>query len=368
MKRFVMLMLVGWLLAACGPLGQPNAAEIVRRAEAAMRAVEQAHAVVEVEATVDGQTLRAVSEGWVAGEQARVVVLESSETAAVGTLAVSDGESGWLYHPDSNTVLTGSRDELKAYKEAQMESAPLAAGMDLSGLTASVDELLRITDQKLLGSEPIAGIDAWHLSLTPNADAPPALAAVGGTVELWISKAHDLPLQVIYRGGTMGEGRVTVRQYDPTFQADPTLFTFSPPADAEVVDVASRLPEQLTLAEARAAAPFALLSTPADRAEATLVEVYRLGDSYVQGFDGTLGEWTLTQSESLPEHALMPDARPADGKAEARFVKVRGAEGRMMQDAERGRTMLVWQENGSYVALAGRLSAEAALKLAESLK
>lgn len=368
MKRLLMLMLLGLLLAGCGPLGQPSAEEIVRRAERAMNEMEQAHAVIEVEGTANDQSVRAVSEGWIAGKQGRAVVLEASEAAAVGTLAVSDGEQGWLYHPDSNVVLTGSLQELKSYQEEQADGVMLDPAVDFAGLTASVDELLRITDQKLLGSDTIAGLEAWHLSLTPNAEAPPAVAAAGGTVELWISKAHDLPLQVIYRGGAMGEGRVTVRQYEATFEVDSDFFAFAPPAGAEVVDVATRLPEQMTLAEARAAAPFALLSTPADRAEATLIEVYRLGDAYVQRFDGTLGEWSLTQSASLPEHAAAPDSRPADGKAEARFVKVRGVEGRLIQDAQRGRTMLVWQEGGSYLALSGQLSAATALELAESLQ
>ncbi|MGH2543015.1 MAG: DUF2092 domain-containing protein [Ardenticatenaceae bacterium] len=360
MKRYLLLALIGLLLVACGPSGQPSAEEIVRRAEAAMEGLERAHAVVEVEATIEGESVRLLGEGWLAGDQKRGVVLEASEPNLVGIVAVSDGEQGWLYHPDKNIVLTGDLAALKAYQQEQVDSPE---GMDLAGLTELVDELLRVTNQELVGSESIAGLDAWHLRLTPNEDAPREWVAAGGTVELWISQEYDVPLQVIYSGGAMGEGRVTVQQYDATAGFDEGIFDFAPPSGAEVVDVATLLPEHMTLTEARKEATFPLLSTPADSAEATLVALYRMKDAYVQEFEGTVGEWKLIQSPSLPEHLL-------EGTESARTesVTVRGHKAQLYSDAAEGRTIIVWREPDVFVTLIGQVSPETALALAEKLE
>lgn len=341
------------LLVAC--TGQPSADEIVRRAQAAMEGLERAHAVVEVAATVDGETVSLVGEGWMDGERGRATILEASEPALVGSTAVSDGAQGWLYHPELSKVLTGEREALAAYAAEHGESP---ADIELSSLTEMVDELLRVTDQSLVGTGSIAGYEAWHLRLTPNAEAPPELAVAGLVAELWIAQSTDLPLQLIVRGGEFGEGRVTVRslELDPAFAAD--LFTFTPPADAEVIDVATLLPVPMTLVEARAEAPFPLLSTPEDSAEAALAEVARVGESYVQRFEGTLGPWTLVQGTHEAGHESM-----ARGEA----VTVRGVEGWLASDAEGGRTTLAWEEAGHLVALSGAISPETALRLAEAL-
>lgn len=324
-----------------------------------MESLERAHAVVEVEATVQGEAMRVVGEAWMDGEQARAQVLEASRPEVVGALAVSDGTTGWLYHPAADRVLTGEVAALKAYREANAGEAP---DFDLNSLTEMVDELLRLSDQELVGSETIAGLDAWHLRLTPNEEAPPAWVAAGGVVELWVSKDHDLPLQLILAGGSMGEGRVTVRQIEPDAPVAAELFAFAPPAGVEVVDVVTLLPEPMTLVEARAAAGSPLLSTPADSAEAALVEVYRLQETIWQKFDGTLGEWSLAQGAALPEHGSERAAQAA------RPVRVRGVTGQLWSDPERGRTVLAWQENGLFVLLSGSLSPESALRVAERLE
>lgn len=363
MRRIGWLLLIALFVAACAPGQQPSAEEIVRRAEAAMENLETAHAVVEVEATTaEGETMRVVGEGWMQDEQSRATVLEASEEELVGALAVSDGETGWLYHPEADVALTGDKAELEAYREANQDDAEMPAEFDFNSLTEMVDELLRITEQELVGSETIAGYDAWHLRLTPNAEAPAQLSAVGGSVDLWIAKESDIPLQVTYTGGSMGEGRVTVREYeaDPTFEAG--LFTFTPPAGVEVVDVATLLPETMTLAEARAAAGFALLSTADDTAEAALLEVFRVQETYVQEFDGTLGTWTLTQGANTLEH------HDAEAMSEAETVSVRGTEGWLHSDAERGVTVLAWEEAGAFRLISGEISSETALQLAESLE
>lgn len=362
MKRWIGSLLALLLLAGC--TGQPSAEEIVRRAQAAIENNQQGHSIVEAEINAQGERFHLVGEGWMDGEARRATVLEASVPELVGTLMVTDGTTGWLYHPEADKVLTGNRAQIEAYLADSAQGEMPSQSLDINSLSEMVDELLRISDETLVGSESIAGLDAWHLSLVPNAEAPAELSAAGGTVELWISKEYDLPLQLTYTGGALGEGRVTVREYDPKAALDAALFTFTPPAGVEVVEVATLLPEKMTLAEARQQAPFALLSTPQDSAEAALVRVGRLGSNYVQHFEGTLGNWSLTQGTERP--ASTGEGR--SGLPNGSFVTVRGQPGFLISDAERGSTMLAWQEKGITIVLSGNFSREVALKLAESLQ
>lgn len=365
MKRYLFLSLV-LLLAACNALGEPSAEEIVRRAEAAMDNLEQAHAIIEVEVSTEEEIMRLVGEGWMDGEQKRGVVLEASKAELVGTLAVSDGATGWLYHPEHDKALTGDIEALKAYHEEEADEMP--AEFDLNSLTEMVDELLRITEQELVGTEAIAGLEAWHLRLTPNSEAPPELNVAGGVVDLWISQDYDLPLQVTYTGSELGEGRVTVQLYEAEPELADDLFTFTPPDGVEVIDVETLLPERMTLIEAKEQADFRLLSTADDTAEAALHDVYRVKDAYVQEFDGTLGEWKLMQSAKMPDWDKMGKPDKASDKVELETVTVRGVEGELASSAEKGWTMLSWQEEDILHALSGQISPQRAVELAEMLE
>lgn len=365
MKRYLLLSLM-LLLAACNALGEPSTEEIVRRAEAAMDNLEQAHAIIEVEVSREGEVMRLVGEGWMNGEQKRGVVLEASEAELVGTLAVTDGESGWLYHPEHDKALTGDIEQIKAYHEEEADEMP--AEFDLNSLTEMVDELLHITEQELVGSEAIAGLDAWHLRLTPNSEAPPELNIAGGVVNLWISQDYDLPLKVTYTGSSLGEGHVTVQEYEAEPELADELFTFTPPDGVELIDVETLLPERMTLIEAKEQAAFTVLSTTDDTAEAALIDVYRVKDAYVQEFDGTLGVWKLMQSAKMSDEHKMGKRDKESDKLELEAVIVRGVEGQLASNAEKGWTMLSWEEGGILRLLSGKISPERAVELADMLE
>lgn len=364
-RRIVLLLVGALLLAACGPLGrQPTADEIVQEMRTAFENLTSAHAVVEAAATREGETFTVVGETWFQRdgdrEQARAEVREAGKPDIVGTLFVSDGETAWLYNPEAGKALTGRKDELEAWKaERGEEWAELPA--DYEALTAFIDRLLEVTDVTLVGEETIAGRDAWHVQLTPNDQAPRAWQAAGGSVDLWVDRERNLPLQVSYTGGpeAAGEIRMTVQQLEVDQPIAPERFQWSPPDGVEVVEIRTLLPQRMTLPEARAEAPFHLLSTPGDSPEATLVEVFRQGEHYVQRFEGTGGEWTLVQGPA-GDH----DSEAESGTA----VSVRGAEGRLWSDEERGRTVLRWTEEGVTRVIAGRLSPDNAVAIAETLE
>lgn len=366
--RILSLLLVGLLLAACGRFGQPPTAEqVVTRMQTALENLTTAHAVIEVSATHEGETMRLLTENWFRRdgerEQLRSEVREASKPDAVGTLAVSDGETAWLYNPRAGKVLTGERAALEAWKAEQGgELAEMPT--DLSGLEAAIERALEISDVTLVGEETVAGRQAWHVRFTPNAQAPQALQAAGVVGDLWIDRASDLPLQASYGGGTAaaGEARVTVQELDENATVEAERFQWAPPEGVEVVNVEQFLPQRMTLPEAQAEAAFRLLSTPGDSPEATLVELFRQGEHYVQKFDGLEGQWTLIQGPAGDKH----DHSPEDGGGTA--VTVRGVEARLWSDPERGRTVLTWVEEGAARTITGRLSPAAAQAVAESLR
>jgi outer membrane lipoprotein-sorting protein len=379
-QRFLIIVLIT-LIAACGR--QPTADEVITQTRTALENFDQGHAIVEAQAIRQGESKRILAESWAVHQdeddthsQLRVEVREASEDDAVGSLAVSDGEVGWLYHPAKAKALTGERDALEAWREAQGDQD---FPYDIDSLREAIDELLRISTITLVGEEQIAGRAAWHLLLVPNENAPPAWQTAGGNVDLWIDKASHLPLQARYSGGPaeVGEFSISVRQLDLDSPIDPALFTWTPPAGTEVIDVITLLPERLTLPDAKNKAPFPLLSTAADNAEVTLIEVVRQGDFYIQKFDGTAGEWRLIQGleetmrkprvdADASEQAHAQDRDEQHSTSEA--TTVRGQPATLRQNAESGHVALTWTEKGVVCTITGKLSPEAALTFAEGLR
>ncbi|HBY97397.1 MAG TPA: hypothetical protein DEP84_26235 [Chloroflexi bacterium] len=366
--RILWLFLAGLLLAACGPLGaQPTPEDIVAQMQTALENMKSAHAVIEVNATHDGKTIRLLTESWFRRdgerEQIRSEVREASEPDVVRTLAVSDGETGWIYNPAAGKVLTGDRASLEAWR-AEEGGAAAEMPTDLSSVQALTERALEISDVTLVGEETVADRPVWHVRFTPNEQAPQALQAARIVGDLWIDKANDLPLQASYTGEAevAGEARVTVQELDQNEPVAPERFQWTPPAGVEVVNIEKLLPQRMTLPEAQAEAPFHLLSTPGDSPEATLVELFRQGDHYIQKFDGLKGQWTLAQG---PAGDPGDHSRTGEG---ATAVTVRGIQGHLWSDPNSGHTILSWIEDDIVRTITGRLSPEATQAIAEALR
>jgi len=118
------------------------------------------------------------------------------------------------------------------------------------------------------------------------------------------------------------------------------------------------------LEEAGEAAQFELLTPAETPAGATLVDIVEVRGALVQRY--TLpegGSFTVAQSKAGEN---VDDFRPQS--AESQDVDVRGTTGQLFESEAGDQVLLTWTEGDLFFSVAGNLTAEQALAIAESLQ
>jgi len=337
------------LLITGGCAKKPTAEEIIAQMQEVVTSTSDAHAVVEVSATLQGESVQAIVEVWAKRpDKVRVEVLEVDRSELEGVVAVTDGQTVWFYAPVENQVTIGDVSQMP-------DPTPLEIIQDVDGL---MQRMLDATDVELLGEEEVAGLETYKLGLTPKEDEEQPLP-VTGTATLWIDQEQWIAHQAHLVAPNIGEGTAQVRSFELNPGLKDEVFTFEVPPGVQVIQAEDTNPQHMTLDEARAEAGFDLL-TPAYLPEgAVLVDVMKVKDAFVLLYD--LDGVTLTVAQSLAE---LPSAWPAGGEA----VTVRGVEATLVTDGITGASLLRWQENGLNLAVAGRIAEDEAIRIAESLK
>ena len=372
-KRNIWLIFGGVILIAAlvsaFVIMQPSAKDILMQTLETSKTIENGHAILNISVDSPEETVSGTVEVWgVHAEDGpgafRLEVLETDKGEAVGAVIVSDGETIWAYSPTKNTVFTGTAEEAKA---AMQEKQPMREELDMEEFdhfeTAeeTVEKLLEYFAVQLTGSETIANADAYALELKPIPEQMPAeYIAVGGLVNLWIDKNRSLPLALAYTGGSMGEVNVTAVELDVNQGVDETLFSFDIPNGAEVVGFADMKPESLSLEEAVTSAEFDILTPDIVPDGATLVDVLNVKGMIVQ-------QYTLPESGSFTIAQGQADEAKKPSTAE-QAVEVRGVAGELFVSEENDKVLLTWAEGEVSFYIAGNLTAEQALEIAESLK
>jgi hypothetical protein len=118
--------------------------------------------------------------------------------------------------------------------------------------------------------------------------------------------------------------------------------------------------ESLSMEDAEAAADFDVLEPAELPAGATLLEVVEVRGAIVQRYNLADGG-SFTVAQGMAEAAAPPEIDGAE-------VEVRGVSGTLFSDEDGSRTLLTWQEDGLTFWVAGNLTAEQAVALAESLQ
>lgn len=369
----VMLLIGALTLAACG--GQPiTAEEIVQQMEEARDSMQDLHATVAVNFTTDEKSGSMLVESWMqktgrtdeAGRpinKLRAEVLEAEEAEVEDTLFVSDGDTFWLYNRGENKVLTGNR-----------EALPSRSATDPVGATQAFQDMLErgldAFDIEVLGEEQIAGQNTWKLELTPTTDTEEQLQ-LDGLVEItmWVSEELALPLKIDVDASDMGQGTLEVQSIAVDKGLSDELFNYDIPAGAEVVDAAELAaqmqPRAVTIDEAGTAVDFPVLVPQELPGDATLVEVQLIaGRTVIQNYVGSDVTFSVVQSSE----EVGNDREPPAG-SEVQTVTVRGQEATLItgSGAQQG-SLLRWEEDGVRIVVAGTLSAEAAVSVAESLR
>jgi outer membrane lipoprotein-sorting protein len=363
---FSLLLALSLALAGCGQ--KITAEEIVARVRETVETTEDAHAVISADLDAQGIQMSVTAEVWEkAPNKVRIEVLEASQPDLVGMAVVSDGEQGWAYNPERNRVMVGPVADIET---------PIPQEM-LVELQEMIQRVLDASNVELVGEETLGDRDTYKLALSPREDEPQPLFPGGGTATLWVDKEQWFVLKATYEGGTFGQGTMQVRQFELNAGLADDLFHFDIPEGAEITDVEAQQPVPLSLDEARAQASFPLLVPGYVPEDATLVEVFRVGGSFVLRYDHSPQvSFAIVQGDEiddlLPLGEMSPDAAPyATVAGTMQDVEVRGYQGMAITtgtEGEEGNTLLSWTENGVTVTVGGRISLDEALKVAESLQ
>lgn len=349
-----LLLVLGLVLAGCGP--QITAEEIVDKMRETLESTDDAHAIVAVDLSVQGVEMSVKAEVWeMSPNKFRAEVLESSQPDTQGMIMVSDGQQGWFYDPAHNQVMIGDVSELET---------PLPQEM-LGELQDVIQQVLDVTDAKLEGEDTVVGRETYKLTLTPKEDAGRDVFPGGGAPTLWVDKEHWIVLKVEYVADAFGQGSVEVQSFELNPGLDGDLFTFDVPEGAEVVDAKAMEPVPLTLDEAREQAGFQLLVPEYVPGDATLIEVFQMGDSMILRYDHSpLVSFTLVEGSEISKLAPF-EAQISKMTAKTQDVTVRGQSGTALTDEAGGNTLLYWTEDGVIFIIVGRIGLDEAIEVVE---
>ncbi len=339
----------GLILTGCG--GGITAEEVVSKMEETIANTDNAHAVIVASVDAQGIKMNVTAEVWeMMPNKVRAEVRDASESRLVGMVMVSDGEQAWLYEPASNRVTVGRAGEV---------DMPLPQEM-LSSLDETIQKVLDVSDVELAGEEVVAGRDAYKLSLSPREDAEQEVFPGNGNATIWVDKEQWIVLKAVYEASALGSGVMEVQSFELNPGVADNMFDFEVPEGATVVDAKAQEPEPMTLDEAVAQAGFPLMVPDYVPDGATLIEVFKVGDSFVLRYNhSTQVSFAVVQGPEL-------SGPPPLGQAQE--VTVRGQSATVVSDKAGGNTFLYWTEDGVTVTVAGHISEEEALQVAESLK
>lgn len=369
---FLLLLIGGLLLAACGQ-SLPTAEEIVNRMEAARASTNDAHAVVAIDFKSSQEDGSMLVEGWMqkTGEtrpngqpvvRVRGEVREASRKELVGTIVVSDGEHFWLYNPDANTVVTGSADEMKD----QSPTEPTGATQMLQDV---VQQGLDAVNLEVLGEEQVAGKNTWKVKVTPKAETTEQLK-LDGIIEgsMWVDTDLALPLKLSIDASDFGSGNFEVRSIETNVGLDKDLFTFDIPEGAKVIqaaDLAAQMqPKATTIDEARTSVSFVMREPSYLPTGMSLVEARTVGTStIILNYAADGASLSVVQSNE----DVGNDREPPAGSSVSQ-VTVGDSPATLISGGDGEGSLLRWEEGGIKYVVAGTISADEAIKVAEGLK
>ncbi|MGD8738206.1 MAG: DUF2092 domain-containing protein [Anaerolineae bacterium] len=344
-----LVLMLGLVLAGCGPA--ITAEEIVAKVQETVENTQDAHAIVSVSATVQGTQIAAKAEMWEkAPNKARATVLESSQPELDGMIMTSDGQQGWLYYPSRDVVMTGPVEQM---------DTPLPQEM-LIEMQEVIQRVLDASDVELVGEDSVAGRDAYQLTLSPQEGTEQEIFPGNGTATLWVDKEQWFVLKAAYQADMIGQGEIVVESFELNPGLSDDLFTFEVPDGVEVVDIEAQQPEYLTLEEAEAQAGFDLLVPAYTPEDATLIQVVRMQDTIVLGYDHAPGvSFSIVQGPQ-------PMGQVPLGATEE--LVVRGQSAALVRNEVNNFTSLQWTEDDVVIRIVGAISPEQAVQVAESLQ
>jgi outer membrane lipoprotein-sorting protein len=350
--RIVVLLLATLATLIAGCRQQPTAQEIVERVKAVEASTKDAHALLEIEIRDPSRDIAMLVEVWESENRFRAELLESSsDEATAGSIIVNDGQQVWIYDPAQNTVLVGDAG-------ADQPAGPLSSPRDMVQMVdEAIQWVLDRSEVKLVGEEEVAGAPTYKLSFAPREgqDLPFAAASEG---TLWVDQERWIVLQAQLEVEGVAESSMRVRSFELNPGIPDEVFTFDVPAGATLEKIERRLPQHMTLDDARAMADSLLVPTFLPDG-VTLVDVFRVEEAFVLHYDHSETTFTVIQGPS--QVGERPEGRTSE-------VAVRGVTGTLIADPDQGNRFLTWTEGELTYVIAGHVEEQDLLRVAESLR
>ena len=347
-----LLLVSALLLSACQ--SGPTAEEIVTKMKEVQASAEDAHAVVEFGVRAQAIEMTFTVEMWEKNpNKFRLEVLEDSEAEFAGVVSVTDGNQVWMYHPGENEVVTGQVGEFGV-------DEPLDPRQVIEEMQEMIDQVLDHSDVELDGEEDLDGVPTYRLVFTPKEGEESNLPVpLRGDATLWVEQDRWVALQARFEGGSLGEGWMRVRSYEFDAGVPDERFQFEVPEDAIIRTVEDVQPTPMTLDEALAEAAFSLRVPSYVPEGTTLIDVFKADGAYVFRYDHSAVSFTIVQGTSE-----IAGQFPAGETSE---VPVQGEIGSLVTDGL-GHAFLSWTEDEVTTMIAGQVSQEEILKIANSLQ
>ncbi|HWZ18539.1 MAG TPA: DUF4367 domain-containing protein [Ktedonobacteraceae bacterium] len=362
------------LLAACGsssatqtPLQSTptptldQGQELLTKAGQNIKTAKTLHAIFDILTTGSAANGTVRTEVWNATpDKSRTVVLESTlRQYSTGSITVNNGKQIWQYNPTKKVVYTG--------QNSTTTSTPVAgAARDQSQFLMNIVQSVftHSNATSVSSSAPVNGHDVYDIQVTSSASA--SSSSMGSntfnyTGDLFIDKKSLLPVQEQLK--IQGFGRVTINLPMIVLDqpVDTSLFTFVPPAGVQVLPFPKTTSSDtgtLSLEQAQLQAGYHLLSIPTSQSVYQLQGVDALGAPGNQIF-------TLNYAMGNSTFAISEGKSLANLPISGQTVTVRGTTATLSTSGNT--TTLTWTEKGLGIQIAGNMSKEELLTIANLL-
>ena len=342
-KAWTWIALILSLLALSGCLSyRLTPDQVVVYAQDALSEMSACHSVLEVEIDTDLLKDTISAEVWEQPPNGLKVEVRSSANPQLrGLEYVTDGTHSQLYVPQAGQVLVGAA--------------------DLVRLPSIIERLVDVRREWIRGADPqLARLivrERENGLVMYKIEFP---LQQGGSAQCWIDARQWWVRRITYQDAYLGTGEVMVRDLDCAADGASALSS-----EALVLDIPDGVPikevtvednRPLNLDEAQLAVSFPL-RTPSYLPDDTRFSVaYQLDKNLALVY---VGQHTFTLMQG-PEILGVPQEN-------ANPVMLRGQQGMVVQDRQRGGLVLVWQEAGLQFSIAGSMDQDEAVRIAESM-
>ncbi len=329
--------------------------ELLNKAGQQLKTAKTLHAIFDIQTAGSAANGAVSTEVWnVSPDKSRTIVLQSSLSQfSAGTLTINNGKQAWQYVPAKKIVYAG-----------QNGTATVQGSNQPQSLMNVVQSVFTRSNATLVSStERVNGHEVYDLQVVSAASEQSSSPGTGNfnyTGNVFIDKKSMLPVreQLVVQGF----GKVTVNLPTITLDqpVDSSLFTFIPPAGVQVLPFPKSTTEtgSLSLEQAQLQAGYHLLSIPASQHAYQLQGIDALGapGNQIFALNYMMGNSTFAISEGKSLANL-----PISGQT----VNVRGTTATLSTSGNS--TTLTWTEKGIGIQIAGNMSKDELLTIANLL-